>query len=189
MTDLTLAAPHVAHSGREGADEHRVRSGNTLPVCPPQLPVWHNHGYGLTWTTYGGELTRLTDRTGQTTDRQTVQLLVHDRQPAFMSGLGLGVSVLLRPVVSYLRCRLPASPKIVCLERSLQCHRQPHIMVQDVSAIYRWTTNMEVRQCACAVLLLFYLMQARCAHYCHLLLHVALHKATSVFMLCGFIFF
>lgn len=39
VTDLTLAAPQIVNCGREGADEHRVRPGNELPVRSPQLQV------------------------------------------------------------------------------------------------------------------------------------------------------
>lgn len=46
-TDLTLAAPQIVHCGCEGTDDHRVRPGNTLPVCSPYLRMSQKHDNGL----------------------------------------------------------------------------------------------------------------------------------------------
>lgn len=43
LTDLTLAAPQIVEGGSDGAEEQRVRPGDPLPACPPQLRTAQVH--------------------------------------------------------------------------------------------------------------------------------------------------
>lgn len=82
VTDLALAAPQVAQGGREGAEEHRVRSGDTLPVCFPQM--WQKHGNdvccycrGQSWCWW------IVHRHNGTNNGQKEEKLPPGRHPAF----------------------------------------------------------------------------------------------------------